>query len=235
MLLSQRTRPEIGAALSDIVAGDLVFDPQRRGITERTEGWQLSQAPLGALRVEVTPPSSPDRGNTSVVTVYQGARALRPIALPAGRDLTAYAVVPRPAPAGPLLAVATHQFGQPLLELFDATTGAVVRELSGHVAAIEHLALSDDGRLLASTAGDRTVCIWNLADLDSIVGARAHWRASYFSRRVNRSWWPILRRRAPIADNWPSAIVWLAGFARAHRADRVADRFLSASFTSQAR
>ena len=110
---------------------------------------------------------------------------MRPITLPAGRDLTAYAVVPRPAPAGALLAVATHQLGQPLLELYDATTGAVVRELSGHVAAIEHLAMSDDGRLLASIAGDRTVCIWNLDDLDSIVAREARWQACYFSHEAN--------------------------------------------------
>ncbi len=173
ILLSQRPKPDIGAALSNIIEGDLVFDPQRRGITERTAGWQLVQAPLGTVRVEVTGPNALSPKNTpTTITLCQGPRALRPISLPAGRDLTAYAVVPRPAPAGPLLAVATHQLGQPLLELFDATTGAVVRELSGHVAAIEHLALSDDGRLLASTAGDRTVCVWNLADVDSVVAAR---------------------------------------------------------------
>jgi WD40 repeat protein len=171
ILLSQRSKPVLGEALSVIAAGDLVFDPKRRGITDRTEGWQLDRAPLGEWRVELTEAALGRTGGT-VLTVKQGNRALRAIALPAGRELTAYALVPRKAPAGPILAVATHQLGQPLLELFDATTGAVVRELSGHVAAIEHLALSDDARLLASTAGDRTVCVWNLADLASVVGAR---------------------------------------------------------------
>ena len=62
VLLSQRPKPAVGAALSNIAAGDLVFDPQRRGITEQTEGWQLARAPLGALRVEATPPKSPGGG-----------------------------------------------------------------------------------------------------------------------------------------------------------------------------
>jgi WD40 repeat protein len=172
VLVSQRPKPALGAALSEIAAGDLVLDAKRRGITDQTEGWQLSRAPLGTWRVELASAGTAGRTGGSVLTVKQGNRALRAIALPAGRELTAYALVPRAAPAGPILAVATHQLGQPLLELFDATTGAVVRELSGHVAAIEHLALSDDARLLASTAGDRTVCIWNLADLGSVVGAR---------------------------------------------------------------
>lgn len=172
VLVSQRPKPALGASLSDIVAGDLVFDPKRRGITDQTEGWQLTRAAIGSWRVALTSAGAPGRTGGPILTVNQGNRALRAIALPAGRELTAFALVPRKAPAGPILAVATHQLGQPLLELFDATTGAVVRELSGHVAAIEHLALSDDGRLLASTAGDRTVCIWNLADLNSVVGAR---------------------------------------------------------------
>ena len=172
ILVSERPKPALGAPLSDIVAGDLVFDPKRRGITDQTDGWQLTRAPLGAWRVELTSTGAQGRTGGPVLTVRQGNRALRAITLPGGRELTAFALVPPKAPAGPILAVATHQLGQPLLELFDATTGAVVRELSGHVAAIEHLALSDDARLLASTAGDRTVCVWNLSDLGSVVGAR---------------------------------------------------------------
>ena len=235
VLVSQRPKLALGAALSDIVAGDLVFDPKRRGITDQNEGWQLSRVPLGALRVELPSAGATGPGGGSVLTVKQGNRALRVIALPAGRELTAYALVPRKAPAGPILAVATHQLGQPLLELFDATTGAVVRELSGHVAAIEHLALSDDARLLASTAGDRTVCIWNLADLDSVVSARGALAGVVFQPQGNALVVAEVSADSPYRTGQLAVGDRVVGWVRgSHRSDHVARRFLFASFATQA-
>lgn len=55
--------------------------------------------------------------------------------------------------------------------LWQVTTGALVRELAGHVGQVQTVAFSPDARLLTSTARDRTARVWNLrsADLASRV------------------------------------------------------------------
>lgn len=61
---------------------------------------------------------------------------------------------------------------QPHLGLFDAAGGQQLRELTGHVAAVRALVFTEDGRRLASAADDLTVNVWDLDDLDQLLGQR---------------------------------------------------------------
>jgi WD40 repeat protein len=171
VVVSLEAKTGLGVALTTPAAGDLVFDPARRRVSNDLDGWQLVRPAATAWRAEVAASAGNPSSGGPTITVRQGDRTVRQILLK--KQITAFALLPPQAPKGvPILAVATQDRGQPLLELYNAASGAVVRELSGHVAAIDALAFSDDGKLLASTAGDRTVCVWNLADLDRVVGAR---------------------------------------------------------------
>jgi hypothetical protein len=88
-------------------------------------------------------------------------------------QVTSYALVPPAAGAkDPLLAVAAWDtdVGEPVLAVFHARTGARLRHYKGHAGHIRALGVSPDGKLLASAAADRLVCLWSLADLDKILG-----------------------------------------------------------------
>jgi WD40 repeat protein len=72
--------------------------------------------------------------------------------------------------AVPLAAVASVDVnGQVELRIYRADTGELLRRCSAHTARIDDLSVSDDGGLLLSTARDRTVAMWNLADLKDVI------------------------------------------------------------------
>jgi WD40 repeat protein len=56
-----------------------------------------------------------------------------------------------------------------LIRLWDATTGTMLRALSGHARAVMSVAFGPDGRMLASGSMDRSIRVW---DLETSAGCR---------------------------------------------------------------
>jgi WD40 repeat protein len=173
ILVSQRPKAGLGAPLTSAAEDDLVLDPSSRQVMAAPSDWRIVRPNPGQWRVDATKAAGGNPPGSTLLVVREGERIVKQIPLPPGRQLTDFALLPpMPPRASPTLAVASHEIGQPFLELYDAANGSLVRELSAHVATIESLAFSDDGKLLASCAGDRTTCVWSVADLDQVVGAR---------------------------------------------------------------
>jgi WD40 repeat protein len=103
----------------------------------------------------------------------------------------------RPQSRGvPFLAVALFDaFGQPELRIYRADTGDQLRRCTGHSAGVTGLAVSADGQLLLSTSADRTVALWNVADLGETIGrvGAVPGIALDDARRVTKSAVPVLR------------------------------------------
>jgi WD40 repeat protein len=139
-----------------------IFDPTTMTLNAPSAGWRATEHPGGqAIKVEPVDASTlrvtTDAGQTTIA--LEKAVVTRSIGM-------------RPDPRGaPLLAVAlTDALGQPELRIYRADTGEQLRRCTGHAAAITGLDVSPDGGLLLSTSLDRTVALWNVADLDRTVG-----------------------------------------------------------------
>jgi WD40 repeat protein len=184
VLVSQRPKPAPGAAPANPAAGLVVFDASHRRVSNDLSDWRIAQPAPSAWRVDVSAATDGQRAGQKYLSIREGDRVVRQIWLPAGHTLTDYALLP-PSPTiqRPLLALATHELGQPLLEIYDVITGTPVRELSGHLAPIDALAFSEDGKLLVTAAGDRTICVWNMADLDRVLGVRGALRGIVLEKR----------------------------------------------------
>ncbi len=171
LLFSEQPPPRAASSSRPPQKGDLVFDPQQGQVTSAdawrsaappVEGWELTHEMSrqgSALQTEVVV-RSPDRGSLRI--------RLKP-----NQQVTAYAVLPPTAPLTiPMVAVASHDLGQPSLYFFNGKTGEPVRLLEGHVERIRSLAFSDDGRFLLSAGDDRMLCVWSLSDLNQTLGKR---------------------------------------------------------------
>ncbi len=64
-------------------------------------------------------------------------------------------------PDGKSLAVAT--LGDSSVQIWDSSTGQLRRRLTGHAGDVESIAVSPDGKLLASASDDGTTLVWDVA------------------------------------------------------------------------
>ena len=136
----------------------LVFDIGRRRIEPAQEQWRLALAKLEGWSAEVAKPGS--------LLIRRRDQSSLMLQLDESQVVSSYAFCP-PSPhcPVPLIAVATHLRGQPLLRIFRGDTGDPVRWCVGHTERVRELAFSEDGRMLLSLAADRTVSFWTMADL----------------------------------------------------------------------
>jgi WD40 repeat protein len=170
-------RPAAGAPPDQIralAATDLVLDTGKRSLTPDAgrQGWKLVSPADAGWRVERDANAPTDFRWVGPQT----RGTIRP-KLQASQVVTAYALVPpRPPLTDPVLAVATWdaRIGEPMLLLYDASSGQPVRQLNGHVQPIHSLAVAPDGKLLLSAADDQTVCVWGLTGLAEIVGRHSN-------------------------------------------------------------
>ncbi len=89
------------------------------------------------------------------------------VSLPKGHVVTSFAVCPVTQHCSvPLVAVASHEKGQPRLQIYRADTGVPLRWCEGHTEMMRALHFSNDGRMLLSVGADRLVCVWTVTDLD---------------------------------------------------------------------
>ncbi len=152
---------------SELVNGDLIFDFDKRGFTSALADWKIAK-PAQDWRVERV-----GENQRTVLSILRAQKTVSRIALPANQRVDALALSP-PGPGikTPLLAVASQTVNVgPHLDIYDAATGKHCRRFEGHTAGITSLAFAPDGRLLASTAADQTVCVWSLTDLPEILGS----------------------------------------------------------------
>jgi WD40 repeat protein len=130
--------------------GDLIFDISNRTLSQDVKEWVLDG---------VKERSSDE------------ADLVKKLKLSVNGDATAIAYLPAQAPHDvPLLAVSLDELGETQLRLYNAQSFEQFRLFTGHVNTIRSLAFSADGKLLASTGDDQTVCLWSLTDLAESLG-----------------------------------------------------------------
>jgi WD40 repeat protein len=164
LALSESKRPDGTAPRK----GDLIFDFEQRDLTSAVQGWTTAGPNVGAWQVRQS-----EAGERTVIRVSQGNKVVGQISVPAEQRVDAVALVPpQPAWNVPLVAVAAYvvETGYPVLDIYNAQTGKLCRRYTGHTAPISSLAVSADGKLLASAANDQTISVWSLTDLTEILG-----------------------------------------------------------------
>jgi WD40 repeat protein len=181
LIFNEERRHEPGRPPRAPAAGDMIFDIGGRKLIpfNPEDGWRLDAPEPTGWQMEkpmakIVAPSMD--GKPAVVewsiAIQLDGRETRRIVV--GRQLPkAYALLApvRPSPFRvPILAVASGEFGETLLVLYNAATGEAIRRLTGHVNQITSLAFSADGKFLVSAGQDQTVCVWSLTDLGKVLG-----------------------------------------------------------------
>ncbi len=157
------------AASARLLDGGRLFDLEARKLGKDLAGWKLDQSDARAAGWMVTAEGAKPKR----YQVRRGNQSFPPITLAKNQFGTASALLPEGGMVKqPILAVAhlDEESNEALITLFDVATGKPFVRLNGHLQRIHHLAFCGSLPLLASVAGDQTVCIWNLRDLDSASG-----------------------------------------------------------------
>ena len=144
----------------------MVLDFSAREI-KNDAGWQVDE-PVSSMHPEEK------LGQPLSVVVRTANGEEREVALPMQQtQIGATAVLPKDETSGrsrDIIAIASDDQGQPMLALYDVASGEQFRRFTGHTERIQSLAFSQDGRLLVSTGEDRTIRVWSLVDIATILG-----------------------------------------------------------------
>ncbi len=175
-LVLNEAAPRMEAQPREPEEGDVIFDFAGRKFSADRKDWKLDAADVGDWKVRqpAKQPDSNDEDPRPFLLVRQGRGEERAIRMVwTSSSVTAYALAPTFSAGDknvPLLAAATLDwYGQPILNLYRADTGARLRFFNAHVGAIRSLAFSSDGKRLVSTSEDQTVCVWTLNNVDVLL------------------------------------------------------------------
>lgn len=69
--------------------------------------------------------------------------------------------------------IARSDENRPLLEIFDAQTGKRIRRLQGHEVIVRRIGATREPARLVTTSDDGVTSVWDLDDMDTLVGRRA--------------------------------------------------------------
>ena len=171
LMLSPEAKATWGAPPRKPRTGDVIFDITGRALSDNLADWVLS-APDAREWIAQVVVSREGTEEVDGVAVNKGKERVTTLRLKPKEEVTDCAVLPPRAPLGvPLLAVAyLTRFREPMLALYDGSTGQQVRQLTGHTGTVRSVAFSADGQLLVTAGDDQTVCIWGLTDLVKHVG-----------------------------------------------------------------
>lgn len=147
------------AKLKDPLTGSsLVLDIEQRRMAAGSSKWRLAAASLNGWSAEAAKPGE--------LRVHRSDQPDLILNLEDQQVVSSYAFCPPTAHCRiPLVAVASHLRGQPLLRLFRGDTGEPLRWCVGHTERVRSLNFADDGRMLVSVGDDRTTSLWSLVDL----------------------------------------------------------------------
>jgi WD40 repeat protein len=145
----------------------LTFNFADGSLSEGAAGWKQEEPGLGDWDVRMK--SGKDGTRLAVV---RGGKEVRAFSFRRAEPITALAFLRPEKATTALLFVArdNQEANEPLLDVYDVLKGNHLLRLSGHLSPVRALALSEDGRLLASAADDQTVCVWTLTALDKVLG-----------------------------------------------------------------
>ncbi|MBY0527305.1 MAG: hypothetical protein K2R98_28170 [Gemmataceae bacterium] len=170
-ILLSKDRPKApGQPRRDPQEGDLIFDLGRRSLTSDVAGWERAKVPAAGWSVTASFKAEKDERPRVRLAIWDGDQKTATVELRPGQFVTDYQLLPpRAALPVPLLAVAYVELGRPMLTVYHGKTAEPLRQFTGHAQTIHALAFSANGRLLASTAADQTVCVWSLDGLERVV------------------------------------------------------------------
>ncbi|GIW79576.1 MAG: hypothetical protein KatS3mg105_1383 [Gemmatales bacterium] len=147
--------------------GDIIFSFDKRRFSQELDGWEIDTPPTGGWKLAY---KRPEQGAAAELHVSRQGKTTV-IKLHPREVVSDVDILPAMPPLNvPVVAVAAHDLGQPLLRLYDANTGTIIRYFTGHLNRIHSVAFSGDGQLLVTTADDQTVCVWSMAKLTKYLG-----------------------------------------------------------------
>ncbi|WP_406695965.1 hypothetical protein V5E97_33730 [Singulisphaera sp. Ch08] len=190
LVINTKGPERLGTPPRPLAVDDLVFDFSGRQLIGRHEGWAVSGPATNEGWIVDHSPAHSGPNKQAVpesLRIRKDQGVWQSIALQPGETTTALAFHPGVPGGGPIVAVASQTgAGEPHLRLYSGRSGAWIRQYTGHSERIGCLAFSEDGRLLASAADDRSTCVWSLADLGETIGKRGQIRGLAVTEQGNR-------------------------------------------------
>jgi len=201
---------------------DQVFDFTNRRFSPNTEGWTPALSVPDPWQTQLTFVTLDRPDVPSRLWIYQDQKQFGPgVKIFPESDsprldsvqVIVNELLPPIRLTVPIVAIATVEpMVGPRLALYNGKTGERIRQLVGHTGRIRSLVFSQDGRFLVSAADDRTACVWNLTDLDSVVQQRGALPGLVLTKREGQFVVARIQRGSPYKPDELQAGDIIAGY-----------------------